>query len=519
MSEGPSLLLMALVAFLLAASLLERLAVCRKRARACYLPKVLLVRTLVLTIIYGFWFGLTDRPMTAMILALATVGVFVASSRAKEHLLGEPLVFLDLQFVGQILRHPRLYYAQLLLAPRNAMIGLAILLVMVGLLCALVLAEKPFATRTTLPWKIFLLLGPLLLWAMPRQKNIARCIQSFLPEPAAELRPQIATARWGIFVPMLAHYSRWIAEKHKPLDARSLHLPRANADLLPHVIAVQCESFIDPARIFRDPPDLPYFRAAKSAAASHGPLDVPCGGAYTMRTEFSFLSGTSPEALGCDRFNPYARAECRGYPSLAKTLKEAGYKTDFVHPHDLRFFRRDAVMPALGFDCLHGDEKFRVAPRCGPHVSDAAVAAYLGQLLEKSNEPRFVFAVTMENHGPWFPGRLPGCTSARDAYLEHLANSDRMLAMLTTLAYRLDRRVVICWYGDHSPILDCDIAHERPPQTEYLITTNEPSRSSATRPSTLSAHDLPSVLLSLIGDVSNSEDMSWNLTPCETISR
>ena len=510
---------MALVAFLLAASLLERLAVCRKRARACYQPKVLLVRTLILTIIYGFWFGLTDRPITALVLALATVGVFVASSRAKEHLLGEPLVFLDLQFVGQILTHPRLYYAQLLLAPRNAMIGLTILLAMVGLLCALATMEKPLEVRIPLLWKLFLLSGPLLLWAIPRQKNIARCIQSFLPEPAAELRPQIATARWGIFVPMIAHYSRWIAEKHKPLDARSLHLPRANADLLPHVIAVQCESFIDPARIFRHPPDLPYFRAAKSAAASHGPLDVPCGGAYTMRTEFSFLSGTPPEALGCDRFNPYARAERRGYPSLAKTLKEAGYETDFVHPHDLRFFRRDAVMPALGFDRLHGAEEFQGALRCGPHVSDAAVAGYLGQLLEKSNEPRFVFAVTMENHGPWFPGRLPDCNSGRDAYLNHLVNSDRMLGMLTALASRLDRRVVICWYGDHSPILDYDIAHERPPQTDYLITTNEPSRSSAPRPSTLSAHDLPSVLLSVIESISKPEDTSWNRMPREMISR
>jgi phosphoglycerol transferase MdoB-like AlkP superfamily enzyme len=285
------------------------------------------------------------------------------------------------------------------------------------------------------------------------------------------------------------------------------------------VLAVQCESFIDPARIFRHAPDLPSFRAAKHDAAAQGPLDVPCGGAYTMRTEFSFLTGISPEALGCDRFNPYARAERREYPSLAKTLKAAGYETDFVHPHDLHFFRRDAVMPALGFDRLHGADEFRTAPRCGPHVSDAAVAGYLGQLLEESNEPRFVFAVTMENHGPWFPGRFPGCSSARDAYLQHLVNSDRMLGMLTGLASCLDRPLVLCWYGDHSPILNYDIAHERPPHTDYLITSTEPSRSSAPQPSTLCAHELPSVLLSLIGDISRSQDTPWNLTPCETNSR
>ena len=511
--------LLPLAAFLLAASWLETFAARQWEPRTWYRPRVLLVRSLVLTVIYGFCLGLTDRPVTALILGLAMVGVFVASSRAKEQLLGEPLVFLDLQFVGQILRHPRLYYAQLLLAPRNAVIGLAILLALAGLLFALATMEKPLEVRMPLLWKLFLLSGPLLLWALPRQKSIARWIQSFLPEPSAELRPQIATTRWGIFVPMIAHYSRWIAEKHKPLGVRPLHLPRANADLLPHVLAVQCESFIDPARIFRHAPDLPSFRAAKHDAAAQGPLDVPCGGAYTMRTEFSFLTGISPEALGCDRFNPYARAERREYPSLAKTLKAAGYETDFVHPHDLHFFRRDAVMPALGFDRLHGADEFRTAPRCGPHVSDAAVAGYLGQLLEESNEPRFVFAVTMENHGPWFPGRFPGCSSARDAYLQHLVNSDRMLGMLTGLASCLDRPLVLCWYGDHSPILNYDIAHERPPHTDYLITSTEPSRSSAPQPSTLCAHELPSVLLSLIGDISRSQDTPWNLTPCETNSR
>jgi hypothetical protein len=489
---------MALAGFLITASLLERLATYRKREGTRYQPKVFLVRTLLLAIIYGFWFGLTDRPIAALVLALATAGVFVASSRAKEHLLGEPLVFLDLQFIGQILRHPRLYYAQLLLAPQNAIIGLAILLVMVGLLFALATMEKPLEVRMPLLWKLFLLSGPILLWALPRQKNIARCIQSFLPEPATELRPQVATARWGIFVPMLAHYSRWIVDEQMPAAVRPLRRPRADRKLLPHVIAVQCESFIDPARIFRNPPDMPFFREAKSRATMHGPLEVPCGGAYTMRTEFSFLTGIPPEKLGCDRFNPYARAERREYPALAKTLKEAGYETDFVHPHDLQFFRRDTVMPSLGFDQLHGAEEFRASPRCGPHVSDTALAGYIARLFDKSAEPRFVFAVTMENHGPWFSGRLPDCSSGRDAYLRHLTNSDRMLGMLTGLASALDRPLVLCWYGDHSPILDYDIAHDTPPHSDYLITTTELSRSSAPEPAVLYPHDLASVLLALI---------------------
>jgi hypothetical protein len=457
------------------------------------------MRALVLASIYGFWCAATNRPMISLVLGLATLGFFVASSRIKQHLLGEPLVFLDLQFVGQILRHPGLYYGQLLLAPRNAVAAGVFVAGFGALLFFLARMESPLDPPLPGALRTLLLVGPFLLWAIPRHRNCAGKIRTLLHEPADELRPQVATDNWGLFAPMLAHYARWVTEGSAPTPTRKFARLPTGTTQLPHVLAIQCESFIDPRRIFVDAPELPEFQAAKSDASAHGSLDVPCGGAYTMRTEFSFLTGLSPESLGCDRFNPYARAEQRDYPSLAKALRRAGYATDFVHPHDLRFFRRDRVMPAFGFDRLHGAEKFRAARRCGPHVCDASLADYLARLFEESKDPRFVFAVTMENHGPWLPGRLGGDLSERGAYLQHLVNSDRMLGGLVNLGTRLDRPLVLCWYGDHSPILAYDIAHSRIPHTDYLITTSDPTRSPASRPISLRAHELPSALLSVIG--------------------
>lgn len=494
-------LLLFFLAFLLTGSALEKLSVTRIDRKSWDRPIILFFRLFVLVVIYGFWCAATNRPIIALVLALATVGVFVASGRVKQHLLGEPLVFLDLQFVGQILRHPKLYYGQLLLAPRNAVAVVVIFLVFSALLFFLVRMEAPLTPPLHPLFRGVLLAGPLLLGLVPRYGSFAEKIRMLLSEPAGELRPQVATNKWGIFVPMLAHYCRWINEPAVP--GPTLKIARLPTELtrLPHVLAVQCESFLDPRRIFTGTRSLPDFETAKSGASAHGSLDVPCGGAYTMRTEFSFLSGISPAALGCDCYNPYARAERRDYPSLPRTLKEAGWATDFVHPHDLRFFRRDRVMPALGFDRLHGAEKFRNSPRCGPHVSDAALADYLARLFTESKEPRFVFAVTMENHGPWLPGRSDAGQSQRDVYLQHLGNSSEMLGGLVDLSARLDRPFVLCWYGDHAPIFAYDVAQTRTPHTDYLITTNEPRRPLATGPITLCAHQLPNVLLAIIGNM------------------
>jgi len=491
--------LLSFLVFLAAASVAELIAAGRVRWRTWFGLRVTMTRLLLLGIIYGFWLATVQRPVLAAVLGLLTVGVLVTVSRAKQALLQEPLVFLDLQFIGQVFRHPSLYYGQILLSPRNLALLAGSLGAIGTVLTILVLRERPLAPALPAMWAALLLLGPLLLWLGPRWPGSARLIQRLLAGPASELDPARATAQWGLFVPMFAHYGRWIAEgqkpRTKPPEAPSISDPAA---VLPHIVAVQCESFVDPVRFFRHPPELPAYRRAVSSAAVGGPLRVPAGGAYTMRAEFAFLTGRAPEELGCDRYNPYARAERHSDPSLARTLARAGYATRFVHPHDLRFFRRDIVMPALGFRHLHGPTDFRHAERCGPYVSDAAVADHVVGLLTAHADPQFVFAVTMENHGPWVPGRrgLPQ-DNAHELYLAHLRNSDRMIDVLLASEKIIDRPVVICFYGDHAPVLDYDFDIQGTPLTDYFISTLHRAPAHSGGGQTRAIHELADVLLGL----------------------
>ena len=493
-------LLTGLAVFLGLASALEMLAAPRPRWRTWFSTRTLLARAVLFAAIYGFWLGVSALPASAVFLGLGTVGLLVAASRIKQHLLQEPLVFLDLQFIGQILRYPSLYYGQVLLSRRILPLTFAGLLALLVLLLALWQREPSLRAAWPAFTTLALLLGPALLWLAARWPGVGNVGQKLLAAPANELNPRETTNRWGLFVPMLAHYCRGREEGRTPRQRAGsrgfgFRAP-ANAPDLPHVIAVQCESFANPARFFRDAPLLPAYEQALSSALAFGPLEVPAGGAYTMRTEFSFLTGRSPEELGCDRFNPYARAEQHQDPSLAVTLAAAGYHTHFVHPHDLRFFRRHLVMPALGFQHLHWSAAFAGAERAGPYVSDPAVARYVGELLRKSDEPHFVFAVSMENHGPWRPGRLgEPDADARDLYLQHLRNSDLMIGALLELGRSLDRAVVLCFYGDHSPILSYDFPRANPPLTDYFIHSSQPAQTPSSGPVPRTAHALPQRLL------------------------
>ena len=215
-----------------------------------------------------------------------------------------------------------------------------------------------------------------------------------------------------------------------------------------------------------------------------------------MRTEFAFLTGLREEQLGLDHYNPYLRCDRWSIPSLPSTLRQHGYRTEFIHPHDLRFFRRDRVMPALGFETCFGEEVFDGALRCGPYISDLNLASFVKGRLESAEDPTFLFAVSMENHGPWPIGRLPGeHSSAEDVYLHHQRHADEAIAVLLDSFQQMNRSVVFCFYGDHPPLLPTLQVGGRRPMTDYFIHKTLGTGASDAHIQDLDVSSLPGALL------------------------
>ncbi|MFZ5510884.1 MAG: LTA synthase family protein, partial [Pseudomonadota bacterium] len=284
---------------------------------------------------------------------------------------------------------------------------------------------------------------------------------------------------------------------------------------LPHLVAVQSESFFDPRPLYsgirRD--ILAGFDRLKSSALMHGSLSVPAWGANTVRTEFAFLSGLHDEVLGVHRFNPF-RAVAGGWevPSLASFLKSLGYRTVCVHPYPASFYRRHRVYPRLGFDEFIDMRSFAGAPRCGPYVADAAVASMVARMLGKASAPLFVFAITMENHGPLHLEKVdgldvaelytlpppPGCDDLT-IYLRHLRNADRMIHSVREALEACSRAAGLCWFGDHVPIMPGVYDRHGAPEghTPFLCWSNVGQRQA--QETRVAAHQLPLVWLRAMG--------------------
>lgn len=384
--------------------------------------------------------GLTGRPVFAAAGAIGTVlGVHIVSA-LKFRLLAEPLVFSDFALLREALRHPHLYYAGL----AYSVWGAGLLILYIAYVTVWFWLEPP-----VIGWPMRLLclaiavLILFLIFGRARPRALDRLVARVAPEP--DLAGDIA--RFGLIGTLIVHTIRWQAG---PVTVPPGHKLRIGPDSPSIIVVVQIESFADPQAWGWKGPALSHLAAARSRASIAGQLELPCAGAYTMRPEFEMLTGIGCGELRYDRFDPYLRGESFAAAALPHRL--AGYETIFIHPHDRRFFRRDLLMPRFGFKRFIGEEDFSPENRIGPYIGDVGTGRRIIAEIQAARTPVFIFAVTMENHGPWNAGRIAGSTPA-ERYARHLVNADAMIGELMAALDSLDRPAVLALYGDHVPSL------------------------------------------------------------------
>jgi phosphoglycerol transferase MdoB-like AlkP superfamily enzyme len=438
-------------------------------------PQALLVRLILHLALFAGAFALSWRPWHAAFVVCVVAFLFGAGSAMKRRILGEPVVFSDFALVRLAIRHPRLYYAEKLAEPRWLAIFAAI-----AVATAVWFALEPSILP---PGGAPLLAVPplvcgLAVWVLRSETLwlLACGLVGDRPDLEADI------ARFGLGGAMTLHWLAW-RRQARPSPAATAAMAEARTpgtDGPPLVVAIQCESFLDLGARGIAGPALPNWRALTREAAAWGRCRVPAEGAYTMRAEFGFLTGLPTAALGFDAFDPYLTADAYAEASLARRLKAAGRSAVFIHPYDRRFFARDELVPKLGFDRFVHGGAFAEAGRFGPYVSDAAVAAALEAEIAAAAGPTFLFVVTIENHGPWGPGRLPGVDDPAAQYALHLENADRMIGRIAAALRGRPGGALLCVYGDHAPARTLHPAMEDRRAADYLVWD---SRAPAERPS------------------------------------
>jgi phosphoglycerol transferase MdoB-like AlkP superfamily enzyme len=433
---------------------------------------------------FGLLVLLLQRPWFAVMVFLSLQLVVVQSSNTKSRTLNEPFICHDFEYFWDAMLHPRLYVpffgiGLAIAASSAAAVAIGAFFYWEGSLVASESASR-FLTNVL----GLIATGVVLLTLAVRRL------------PAITLQPVHDIQRLGLFASLWAYGVALMrapvpTPEHSPFHALTQAAKTHQGEqTLPNVVLVQSESFFDPRAWCKDVNAelLPHFDVTRESATLHGALNVPAWGANTVRTECAVLTGIAPNQWGARQFNPYRTLLRHPLPSLASALKVAGYRTICVHPYLASFYFRHKVIPPLGFDEFIDINAFESSDKTGQYISDEAVARKIGRLLEDDdNRPLFVFVITMENHGPLHleaphqtalattlpgaPWPLPSHLRDLAVYLQHLVESDKMLASVKNSLNTAKRPGMLGWYGDHVPILPEAYAHFTPPdgRTPYMI--------------------------------------------------
>ncbi|RXJ00687.1 LTA synthase family protein [Anaerobacillus alkaliphilus] len=247
-------------------------------------------------------------------------------------------------------------------------------------------------------------------------------------------------------------------DRYKPVEMKT--------DVKPNLIFVMNEAFWDPTRLenlmFNEDP-LPFFRQLYETETS-GELLVPVLGGSTANTEFEVLTGNSMNFLPQGSL-AYAQFIKKSHPSLASILQDQGYRTIAIHTYLDWFYQRDFVYQQFGFDQFISSKDFEDPKLRRGFIADNEMSQRIIAEHQQSDNPLFIFAVTMQNHSPFnlnhydedritVNGPLSDPLKQKvNTYSTGVKDADDSLKMLVEYFNEVDEPTVIVYFGDHLPLL------------------------------------------------------------------
>lgn len=280
-----------------------------------------------------------------------------------------------------------------------------------------------------------------------------------------------------------------------PVDPAAFTVARKRS---PDVIVIMSESLWDPTRLpdvrFGTDP-MPVIRKNQA-----GNIFSPEFGGMTANVEFEALTGFSNAFLpyGSIPYQQYVRGPL---PSLATFFRHKGYSSVALHPFEGWFWNRSNVYQHLGFDSFLSQENLPALEKRGMFASDTALTNEIIRVAEESDKPLFMFAVTLQGHGPYEADRYahnrvsvdssltPGAEQQIATYSEGVKEADDSLAKLMEWARDRPRETIIVLFGDHLPPMGSVFL-----ETGYM--TNAVATRRASLETMLREHETPLVIWS-----------------------
>jgi phosphoglycerol transferase MdoB-like AlkP superfamily enzyme len=546
---GPRLL--AHLLLMLSGSLLLTLLVLPPNKVLWINHTLILTNLLPILIVMLAIYSVCGRVFTSLgIVALLTVGIRYLHDQ-KIAVLEIPLTIHDASLSGQTLTSPDLVL-KYLGWPTIFGICLFILIMLV-----MFFKETPIA-RLRYRLGLLVALSAVFMLRLPLRQSYLE-----LPRSPWELDPSLKKV--GIVAYLIRGYLRTstlktpVANTETLAATRTLYtLPARESDPMqyPDIVLWLSESFFDP-RILQEIDSCeqtPVFCNLAQVNTS-GSFTVPTYAGGTIRTEFEILTGV-PMAVVTEHEYPYMSLTNTPVNSIAWELQAQGYNTTAIHNHNRSFWRRPVAMKNLGFQRWIGVEDFKTKKKVGNWHADSMLTDAVINLLEEpeSNAPQFIFAISMQAHGPYgnqsnlphnqvqaitVPDKLkPQNVSTLQQFFFHLRSADTELQRISNYIHSRKRPTLVLFFGDHLPGMsgvykDLGFNNGKGPaqqQTPYLLFANYAMDKLDNPPENLAAWQLPTLLLregNLLGDGAFAwfnllyEQLNWSrdtIVDCQTSS-
>lgn len=417
----------------------------------------------------SFFLFLTGT-LRAVVISSVLLIVFAITNHVKKQFLGDPLFPWDFGRVDQVYN---------LLPKITGEIG-TVLILLALLIVIVIIAGVFFIPRHRLGWQprlilffISIVLIPILVFyrhtpvqTLFKAANIENIywVQSENSLQNGLLLGFIMNVENALVVPPIGYSEsaiHRIVSKSKS-DAGAEEPPAVKPD----IIIVLNESFWDPTVLpgvtFSGDP-LPYFHSISDQYPS-GAILSPVYGGSTANVEFELLTGLSTKYLpqGSIAYQQYV---VNPLPALPHLLKSYGYTTTAIHPYHDWFYDRDTVYPLLGFNHFYNINDFPNAQKTGEYIGDMDVSRKIIAQLSQAEGPQFIFALTMQNHGPYPAARythnpisVTGDISTNseqilETYTHGVRDADKALAYLTSYLEKSKKPTILMFFGDHLPYL------------------------------------------------------------------
>lgn len=412
---------------------------------------------------------LMGRAFRSMVLLLPVALLLGSISREKQRYLSDPLYPSDLLFARQINELlPVMVKAHPVAALLMGVAGIAAVAALVYITLAAwnrfpVLSSRARLSRLLVVLPFLVGFTPIMNAGGSTWLRDRLGIVPMMWDQTANYRHNGFLLAFGMNVPMSKvfappGYSAQAIESI-PVDPGTFTVARKPA---PDVIVIMSESLWDPTRLpgvtFETDP-MPTIRSMQA-----GDIFSPEFGGMTANVEFEALTGFSNAFLPYGGI-PYQQYVRKPLPSLATLFKEKGYTSIAMHPFAGWFWNRDNVYRDLGFDSFLSQDQLPELEKRGMFASDAALTEQIIQAADTVEQPLFLFAVTLQGHGPYEADRYAEKNISLDSELsagagqqlatfaEGVRQADESLSTLMRWAEGRQRETIIVLFGDHLPPL------------------------------------------------------------------